>query len=161
MVKVAKVLVLYYSRTGNVKKMAEAVAQGARDAGVEVDEFTPDQCTVDTLLEYHGIIVGSPTYYGLLAGPIKDFFDRSVVHHGKLEGKVGAAFCSAGVLGGGCETTVLGVLQMMLVHGMIIQGCSRSSHYGVVAIGTPDEKTLEQCRELGARVARLVNKLFG
>lgn len=159
----AKVLVLYYSRTGNVRKMAEAVAQGARDGGAEVDLLTPDQCAVDALLEYDGIIVGSPTYYGVIAGPIKDFFDRSVVHHGKLEGKVGAAFSSAGVLGGGCETTVLSILQMMLVHGMIVQGRAGGGggHYGVVCIGTPDEKTLAQCRDLGARVAQLVNKIFG
>lgn len=141
--------------------MAEAVAVGARGTGAEINLCEVNDCSMDQLLEYDGIIAGSPTYYGLVSGPLKEFFDRSIVHHGKLEGKVGGAFSSAGILGGGSETTLLSILQMMLVHGMIVQGQARGNHYGAVSIGAPDEKALEQCRELGKRVARLALKLFG
>ncbi|MGM0689304.1 MAG: flavodoxin family protein [Bacillota bacterium] len=157
----AKILIVYYSRTGHTRKMAEAVAVGARGTGAEINLCEVNDCSMDQLLEYDGIIAGSPTYYGLVSGPLKEFFDRSIVHHGKLEGKVGGAFSSAGILGGGSETTLLSILQMMLVHGMIVQGQARGNHYGAVSIGAPDEKALEQCRELGKRVARLALKLFG
>lgn len=156
----AKILVLYYSRTGNTRKMAEAVAVGAKGTGAEVVIKEVENCKPEDLLEYDGIIAGSPTYYGIVAAPLKEIFDRSVIHHGKLEGKVGGAFASAGVLGGGMETTVQSILQMLLVHGMIVQGQSRGNHYGVVSIGAPDEKALDQCRELGKRVGRLAARLF-
>lgn len=156
----AKVLILYYSRTGNTRKMAEEVAVGVKGVGAEVTVCDVVDCTLDKLLEYQGIVAGSPTYYGQAAGPIKDFFDRSVVHHGKLEGMVGGAFSSAGVFGGGSETTVLSILQIMLVHGMIVQGQARGNHYGAVSIGAPDDTAVEQCRMLGKRVGKLALKLF-
>jgi NAD(P)H dehydrogenase (quinone) len=159
--KMAKILVLYYSRSGNTRKMAEAVADGARNTGAEVTVSDVKKCSLEQLLDHDGIIAGSPTYYGLVAGPLKEFFDRSVKYHGKLEGKVGGAFSSAALLGGGNETAVLSILQMMLVHGMIVQGRSKNNHYGAVSIEAPDESALEQCRQLGERVSRLAGKLFG
>jgi len=157
----AKILVLYYSRSGNTRKMAEAVAEGAKETGADVTlsdikEFEPRQ-----LLKYDGIVAGSPTYYGILAGPVKDFFDRSVKIHGKLEGKVGGAFASAMALGGGTETTVMSILQIMLVHGMIVQGKTKKTHFGAVSVNAPDQESREECRQLGAKVAALAAKLFG
>ncbi len=157
----AKILIIYYSRTGHTREMAEAVAVGAKGAGAETTICDVQNCSMDQLLEYDGIIAGSPTYYGLAAAPLKEFFDRSIVHHGKLEGKVGGAFSSAGILGGGSETTVLSILQIFLVHGMIVQGQARGNHYGAVAIRSPDEKAIEQCRQLGKRVGKLALQLFG
>ncbi|MGM0651942.1 MAG: flavodoxin family protein [Bacillota bacterium] len=154
-----KVLVLYFSRTGHVKKMAEEIAVGVKATGAEASLCDIDECIIENLIDYDGFIIGSPTYYGLAAGPVKDFFDRSIVHHGKLEGKAGGAFSSAGVLGGGSETTVMSIVQMMLVHGMVVQGQAKGHHYGVVAIGEPDEKVIEQCHELGKRVAYLAKKM--
>ena len=78
---------------------------------------------------------------------------------GKLEGKVGAGFASSGMLGGGNETTVLSILEALLIHGMIVQGDTGGGHYGPVAIGAPDERGTEECRKLGQKVARLVKKL--
>ncbi len=140
--------------------MAEAVALGLRGTGAEATVCDVADCPLEHLLDYDGIIAGSPTYYGLVAGPLKDFFDRSVVHHGKLEGLVGGAFSSAGIFGGGSETTVLSIVQMMLVHGMIVQGQSRGNHYGAVSIGDPDQAAMEQCKQLGKRVGKLALKLF-
>ena len=157
----AKILIIYYSRTGNTRQMAEAVADGARKAGAETTICDVKSCSLEQLLDNDGIIAGSPTYYGLVSGALKDFFDRSVKYHGKLEGKVGGAFSSTGVLGGGSETTVLSILQMMLVHGMIVQGQSEGNHYGVVSIEAPNENVIEQCRQLGERVSKLTGKLFG
>ncbi len=139
--------------------MAEAVAEGAKHAGAEVTLSDVKDCDPKQLLDYDGIIAGSPTYYGILAGEMKDFFDRSVKYHGKLEGKVGGAFASAMALGGGNETTVMSILQMMLVHGMVIQGKTRKNHFGAVSVNAPDEAAKDECRQIGARVASLAEKL--
>ena len=88
----AKILVAYYSRGGNTRKMAEAVAAGAAESGLAVTLREVMAVNPDELLAYAGIIVGSPTYYGTLAWEVKKMFDDSVKHHRKLEGKVGAAF---------------------------------------------------------------------
>ncbi len=156
----ANVLIIYYSQTGNTREMADAVATGAKSAGAEVSVCNVEECNPEQLLNYEGIIAGSPTYYGLAAGPLKDFFDRSVVYQGKLEGKVGGAFSSAGIFGGGSETAVMSILQIMLVHGMVVQGQSEGNHYGAVSVGSPDENAQEQCRVLGEKVARLAAVLY-
>ncbi len=155
----AKIGVIYYSRGGNTEKMAGFVAQGVNEEGIEVELKKAEDATLEDLLGWAGIIVGSPTYYGLAAAPIKDLFDRSVKYHGELEGKVGAAFSSSANIGGGNETTIISILQMMLIHGMIVWGSSKGDHYGPVSIGAPDERVITQCRTLGKRVAELVKKL--
>src|SRR3990172_8432853 len=113
----AKILVVYYSRGGTTEKMAELVAEGAREAGAEVDLKKVTETTPDDLLPYDAVIAGSPTYYGQMAWEMKKLFDDSVKHHKKLEGKVGGAFTSSGVIGGGNETTLLSILEAMLIHG--------------------------------------------
>ncbi len=157
---VPKVLVLYYSRSGNTKKMAVAVEEGAKGAGAETSLVNVKEANVDMLLEYDGIIVGTPTYYGVAAGALKEFFDKSVKHHGKLTGKVGGAFSSAMALGGGMETAIMDLVQIMLVHGMIIQGQAKGgNHYGVASINEPDQEVIDECKKLGERVAKLAGKL--
>ena len=155
----SKIGIVYYSRTGNTEKMSEFVYQGVKMEEVEAELKKVEETSLEDLLSWDGIIVGSPTYYGLIAAPIKDFFDRSVKYHGKLEGKVGGAFSSAANIGGGNETTIISILQMMLIHGMIVKGTSKGDHYGPVSIGSPDERVKSQCEALGRRVARLVKKL--
>ncbi|MDA3793432.1 MAG: flavodoxin family protein [Elusimicrobia bacterium] len=158
-----KVLIVYYSRTGNTKKMAEEVSEGAGRAGAEVelkevkDDFSEE--ILEDMLNSDGIIIGSPTYYGLPSAQIKALLDRSVKHHGKLDGKVGGAFASAGNVGGGNETTILAIIEAFLIHGMVIKGTSAGDHYGPVSIGKPDSRVIKQCRALGKRVAELSEKL--
>jgi NAD(P)H dehydrogenase (quinone) len=157
-----KILVTYYSKSGHTEKMAKAVGEGVSSVnGVDVNVKKIEDVKLDELLSYDGLIVGSPTYYGLPAAPVKRLFDESVKHHGKLEGKVGGAFSSSNLVGGGNETTIMGILQAMLVHGFIIQGRPNKDHYGAVSVGAPDEKALENCRELGQRVALLAKKVIG
>jgi len=155
----SKIGVSCYSRSGNTQKMAEFVSQGVKEEGVEVELKRIEDTTLEDLLAWDGIIVGSPTYYGGAAAPVKDLFDRSVKYHGRLEGKVGGAFASSANIGGGNETTILSLLQMMLIHGMIIQGSSKGDHYGPVSIEKPDERVGVQCKALGKKIARLVKKL--
>ena len=157
----AKVLVIYYSQSGNTKKMAESVVEGIKKEAVEVVVKEVKDVAVDELLKYEGIIIGSPTYYGGMAAEIKKVLDESVKFHGKLDGKIGAAFSSSANIGGGNETTILDILNAMLIHGMIIQGDPQGDHYGAVSIGAPDARATKQCLRLGVRVAKLVKKIYG
>lgn len=154
-----KLAIVYYSRTGNTEAMAALVAEGARmDPDLEVDVERVEDFPAEKALKYDGLVVGSPTYYGSMSYQVKKFFDDSVTFHGKLSGKVGGAFSSAANIGGGNETTITGILNAMLIHGMIVQGTPNGDHYGAVSIGSPDERVEKQCRELGKRVAALVKK---
>ncbi len=155
-----KVLVVYDSETGNTEKMAFAVAEGAKQfSRVEVVVKKVNKTSLEDLLSADGIVMGSPTYYGQMSAKLKALIDESVKIHGKLEGKVGAAFTSSGGTATGAETTLLSMLQAMLVHGMIVQGRAYGKHYGAAAVGSPNKKELESCEELGKRVASLVTKL--
>ncbi|MDH7602527.1 MAG: NAD(P)H-dependent oxidoreductase [Armatimonadota bacterium] len=156
-----KVLVVYYSRTGNTEKMANLIAEGIKAGGVDVDVKRVEQTTPEDLLNYDGIVAGSPTYYGSMAWELKKLFDESVRYHGRLDGKVGAAFSSAANIGGGNETTILDILNAMLIHGMIIQGDPQGDHYGRVSINAPDQRVESQCRRMGQRIAELVKKVAG
>jgi len=155
----AKILIVYYSKTGNTKKMAEFVGEGAKSEGVEVALKAVDQATPEDMLNAEGIVIGSPTYFGTMTAEVKELLDKSVKYFGKMNGKVGAAFSTSGILGGGNETTVLDILKAFLIHGMIIQGETAGGHYGPVAIGAPDEKCKQECQAMGKRVAVLVEKL--
>jgi NAD(P)H dehydrogenase (quinone) len=155
-----RILVVYDSRTGNTEKMALAVAEGVRRVkDVEADVKKVNQTSLDDLRNADGIIIGSPVYYGQMSGGLKTLFDESVKIHGKLDGKVGAAFTSSGGTASGAETTLLSIIQAMLVHGMIVQGRSDDKHYGAAAEGTPRGEDIESCKNLGERVANLVTRL--
>jgi NAD(P)H dehydrogenase (quinone) len=157
----AKMLVCYYTRTGNTKQMAIRVADGIRSTGVDVDlKKVSDVKPVD-LLKYDGIILGSPTYYGTCAAEMKSLIDKSVKYHGELAGKVGGAFATSGVLGGGNETTVAQLLEALLIHGMVVIGDTDGAHYGPVAIEKPTKDVEKTCFDYGERLANLTKKLHG
>ena len=155
----AKVLIGYYSETGNTEKMAKEIEKTIKGEGLEVVNKKIEDIAVDELLDYDAIVIGSPTYYGTLAWLVKKLLDESVKFHVKLKGKIGAAFTSAGNIGGGNETTILSILEAFLIHGMIVQGDPKGDHYGPVGIGSPDERALKGCRQLGKTIADLTKKL--
>lgn len=154
-----KILVCYHSRSGTTEAMAKEIAKGVVDRGDTADLRRVEDIGVDELPGYDGIIIGSPTYYGLPAAEIKSLLDESVKHHGKLKGKVGGAFASSANPAGGNETTVIALLEALLIHGMVIQGDPKGDHYGPVVIGQPDERELEQCRNYGVSIAELTRRL--
>jgi NAD(P)H dehydrogenase (quinone) len=157
--RMAKVLLIYYSKTGHTEKMANAVEEAIKQESVEVVKKKAEETNVTELLNFDGIVIGSPTYYGTMAWPIKRLIDESVKVHGKLAGKVGAAFASSANIGGGNETVILSILEAMLIHGMIVQGESKGDHYGPVGINEPDERAFKCCKRLGQAVAGLVKRL--
>ncbi len=155
----AKAIVIYYSRSGNTKEMAEIIAKSMNESGLKTECKSVDKVKAEDLLTFDAIVVGSPTYYGHMAGPLKQLFDDAVGFHGQLDGKVGAAFSSAANIGGGNETTIMGIIEAMLISGMIIQGDPSGDHYGPVSIGKPDQRVRSQCVRRGQRIAELTKKL--
>ena len=156
----AKGIVIYYSRSGNTKEMAEIIAKAMNEADLPTECKSVDKVKAEDLLAFDAIVVGSPTYYGHMAGPLKQLFDDTVTYHGKLDGKVGAAFSSAANIGGGNETTIMGIIEAMLISGMVVQGDPKGDHYGPVSIGKPDQRVERQCVRRGQRIAELTKKLF-
>ena len=156
----ARILIVYDSRTGNTEIMAQEVANGARlIRNSKVTLRVVDKATNKDLLAADAIILGSPTYYGDMSGKIKEFIDRSNKIHGELVGKVGGAFTSSGGTACGAETTLLSMLHALLIHGMIVQGRDDDKHYGATAVEAPDKEAISYCRELGKRVASLASRL--
>jgi len=157
-----QVLILYYSRSGNTHELAKAIAEGVK----QVDDAqaivrSTSEVTKDYFLNSHGIIAGSPVYFGTMAAELKHLFDEYVIIRRKMENKVGAAFATSSDPSGGKETTLLSILQAMLIYGMIIVGdpMEATGHYGVSCTGSPDEKTKKNAVALGKRVASLAKRI--
>jgi len=155
----AKAIVIYHSRSGNTKEMAEIMAKSMNEADLPTECKSVSDITTEDLFSYDAIVIGSPTYYGQMAGPVKSLIDDLVSQHGQLDGKIGAAFSSSANIGGGNETTIMGIIEAMLISGMIVQGDPQGDHYGPVSIGKPDKRVEKQCIRRGQRIAQLTRKL--
>ncbi|MAM71009.1 MAG: NAD(P)H:quinone oxidoreductase [Gammaproteobacteria bacterium] len=140
----AKVLVLYYSSYGHIETMAQAVAEGAKKAGADVDikrvaetvpediakenHFKLDQSApvieVNELKNYDAIIVGTGTRYGRMTSQMASFLDQTggLWFEGALNGKIGAAFTSTATQHGGQETTLFSIITNLMHLGLIIVG---------------------------------------
>ena len=138
-----KVLVLYHSMYGHIETMAGAVAEGAREAGAQVDvkrvpETMPEEAfkaaggkwdqaapvaKPEDLAEYDAVIIGTGTRFGNMAGQMHTFLDQTggLWAKGGLVGKVGSVFTSTGT-GGGNESTLLTTIPTLMHHGMVIVG---------------------------------------
>jgi len=161
-----KILVLYYSLTGNVYRMAKLVAEGVRQGGTEaviktVPELMPEELireselmmaarkeqaevpisTVEELRDYDGIIVGTPTRFGNMAAQMRNFWDQTgaLWVQGSLIGKPAGVFCSTASLHGGQETTLISSMMTLFHQGMIMVGVPYSEQALITtnAGGTP------------------------
>ncbi len=157
-----QILILYYSKGGNTKKLAQAIAKGVEEVdGVKSIIKTTDEVTKEDFSDSDGIIAGSPVYFGVMAAQLKKIFDEFVGVRRKMEGKVGAAFATSADASGGKETTMMSIIQVLLIYGMIIVGdpMEATGHYGVACVGAPDEPIEENGIKLGSRVAKLAKKI--
>lgn len=199
----ARILVLYYSSYGHTATLAEAVAEGATKAGAQaeirrVEETAPEEVVKqagftanhnhpviegpDSLKQYDGIIVGTPTRYGRMSSQMCAFWDTTggLWQSGALVGKVGAAFTSTASQHGGQETTLFSILTNLLHMGMTIVGLDYGfqgllghdevkggTPYGPTTIAggdgsrQPSGVELDGARYLGEKVARTAAKLAG
>jgi NAD(P)H dehydrogenase (quinone) len=198
-----RILVLYHSTYGHIEAMAEAVAEGARSVeGAVVDirrvpELVPEELArasgykldqaapiakPEELADYDAVIVGAGTRYGTASSQMRNFLDQTggIWMKGALVGKVGSAFTSTATQHGGQETTLIGLIQTLLHHGMLIAGLpyawagqqrmdeiTGGSPYGATTITggdgsrMPSENELEGARFQGRYVAETAKKLVG
>jgi len=201
-----KVHVIFYSMYGHVYRMAEAVLAGVKEvtgaeaALFQVAELTPDAmleksgakaaraafahvpiATMDTLAEAHAIIFGTPTRFGNMAAPMRNYLDQTggLWAKGALIGKVGSVFASTATQHGGQETTITSFHSTLLHHGMILVGLpysesgltnmadvSGGTPYGATTLAGPDgsrqpsANELKMARYQGKHVAEIASKLF-
>ena len=159
-----QILILYFSKGGNTRKLAEKIAQGVEEAeGIKALRRNTSEVTREDFINSVGIIAGSPVYFGAMSAEMKKVFDEFVGVRKKMEGKVGAAFATSGDATGGKETTMMSIIQALLIYGMVIVGdpMSATGHYGVACVGAPDSKAGENAIRMGRRVAELAKKLHG
>lgn len=161
------ILIVYYSDTGTTEEMANGVAEGVqRDSNATAILKTVEQVTSNDLDAADGIVLGSPTYWGTIATPMKNFLDIN----GFWGGKVGGAFSTGAMKTGGKEHVVVSLLLALMMKGVIIVGpvydfgFAQSGALGSSAMtGPPDdgvsESELDDARALGERVAEIAVKL--
>jgi NAD(P)H dehydrogenase (quinone) len=157
-----QVLILYHSKSGNTRRLAEAVAEGVNQVpGATAVLKSTNEVTKEDFVDSRAVIAGSPVYFGTMAAELKEVFDKFVGVRKKMENKVGAAFATSGDLSGGKETTMLSIIQALLIYGMVVAGdpLSATGHYGVACVGVPDATARDHGRKLGTRVAELALKL--
>jgi NAD(P)H dehydrogenase (quinone) len=156
------VLVVYYSVTGNTQKMAEAVIAGAQKVpSVTAFLKTPDKVTAADLKMADVILIGSPTYYGNMAGPVKGFIDDWWLDYKvSLVDKIGAAFSTGGGESGGKEHVIYSLIIAMMNAGMIIAGPVEGmlGGTGVTALSPVSENALKEASSLGERAANIALK---
>ncbi|MCP5049510.1 MAG: flavodoxin family protein [bacterium] len=168
--KQGKVLITYYSETGNTQQMAMAVAKGARSVkNIRVKLLTVKEAKPADLLWADAIIIGSPVQNANIAAPVMNFIKSWPFQNTPLKDKIGAAFVSAGGISAGEELSLINIHHSMMIFGMIVVGGGEwQSAFGASAITNEKPfgnsgKTkkvapyfLEKARRLGERVARLV-----
>jgi NAD(P)H dehydrogenase (quinone) len=196
-----KILILYWSAYGHIERMAKAVADGARSVdGAQitlkrVPELSSEEedkrgqrnldqdvpvATVEELPGYDAIILGTPTRFGNMAGPMRAFLDRTgpLWASDALVGKVGSVFTSSATQHGGQESTILSSHITLLHHGMVVVGLpytckaqttlaeiTGGSPYGASTIAAgdgsrqPSENELGMARFQGEHVAHIAAKL--
>src|SRR6201987_2017612 len=150
-----KVLVLYYSAYGHIETLANAVAEGARSVGAQVDikrvpELVPEEIArksyykldqaapiakVDDLVSYDAIVVGVGTRFGRMASQMASFLDQAggLWLRGALHGKVGGAFTSTATQHGGNEATLFSIIANLMHFGLVIVGLPYS-HAGQMTL---------------------------
>ena len=143
-----KILVIYHSQTGNTQKMAESVARGSDSINkVDVVLKRASEATLKDLMECDGLAIGSPEYFGYMAGMIKDFFDRTYHEaRGKKEifKKPYVVFISAGNDGSGALSSI---------ERICIGYQLKKVYEPVVAKGEINQEILMRCEELGKTIA--------
>lgn len=142
-----KLLIVYHSQSGNTEAMAEAVREGAVSAGASVTLKKAADTTSDDLLACDAVAFGSPVYFYYMAGGLKDCFDRAWrAIRGKVDNKPYTAFGSGGQGGGEALDSIDRVCNFFKL---------KKALEGVVAVGKPSPEVLEECKELGKKLARL------
>ncbi|MDQ8186701.1 flavodoxin family protein [Pelagicoccus sp. SDUM812002] len=160
-----KVLVLYYSGSGNTGKVADFVAEGAAEVpATKVTVKSVSEVSAADVLWCDGIALGAPTHMGSIPWQMKRFWDVEMQPHwGKIDGKIGCAFATQGGWGGGAELNCQALMTVMMIYGFLVFGVTDyvaqqfTLHYGTTIAGEPrSEREMDSPRRLGRRLSEWV-----
>ena len=144
---------MYYTGTGNTKRMAEEIGEGAESLGVRVEVKRVEECALNDLAEADGIVIGSPTYFSNVAWQVKKLIDESITLYRRqhqLGGKIGGCFTSAGTRRDGKDCVKMLELAFGFHHQMkIIPGIIRASE-------DKEEEVSKRCQQYGIEIARQI-----
>jgi NAD(P)H dehydrogenase (quinone) len=149
-----KVLILYYSGSGNTERMAKVIAEAMKSSATNVTVEDVGKFDVSLLPNYDGIVLGSPTYFSNMSWQVKKVIDESIVHYrgGKLKGKTAGIFTSAGTRRDGRDCLKTLEIALGYHHGMkVVEGILRVD-------GESDKDVEKSCREYGKKLAKEVEK---
>ena len=159
------VAIIYHSETGNTRRMAELVKDGAESVpGASAQIMSVDEVDEEYLAGAPVVLLGCPTYEGTCSWQMKQFLDTVGV---SLAGKLGGVFASQNWPGGGgADLTEITLIAGMLVRGMLIfaGGITLGQpylHFGAVSARSPEGLYEQRCRKLGANLAQKGVDLFG
>jgi len=148
------VLILYYSGSGNTKKMAKAIAEAMKSSAINVTVEDVGKFDISSLPNYDSIVLGSPTYFSNMAWQVKRAIDESIVHYGggKLKGKLAGIFTSAGTSRNGKDCLKMLQVALGIHHGMkVVEGILRVD-------GESDKEVEKRCQEYGKRLVKKIEK---
>ncbi len=160
-----KISIIYYSKTGNTKKMAEVIKEGMEtEKNIEVRMFLIDDVDKEYVNDSKAVIFGTPTYLANTTWQIKKWLEQSSEY--KLEGKIGSVFATARYVQGGAETAILSIITHLLVKGMLVYSGGSAlgqpyTHLGAITLQDDMEKNRDQFFIFGKRIAKKANLLFG
>lgn len=160
-----RIAIVYHSETGNTRRMAELIAEGAScvSGDIEVKAFSCDDVDKEFLAQSSALIAGCPTYEANISWQLKKFFDVVRVD---LAGKLGGAFASQNWPGGGgASIAEMSILAAMLVRGMLVYsgGITEGEpylHLGAASERSPEGFFAERCLKLGRNIATKALELF-
>jgi len=159
-----KLSIVYHSVTGNTKRVAELIYEGAQKVkNVEIKVMSIEDCDFAFLEKSDCVIFGTPTYLGSFSWQMKAFLDKGLKV--ELSGKLGAVFATENFLGGGADFALLTMIGHLLVKGMIIYsgGVAHGdpyTHFGAVCIKDGDESQKERARLFGERIVKKAFNIY-
>jgi len=149
-----KMLILFYSGSGNTQRMANAIAESVKSSTINVTIESVEKFDISLLPNYDSIVIGSPTYFSNVTWQVKKMIDESIMHYrgGKLKGKVAGIFTSGGTKRDGKDCLKMLEVAFGYHHGMkVIEGIVRVD-------GERDEEVQKRCREYGKKLAEEILK---
>ena len=159
-----KLSVIYHSVSGNTKRIAEFISEGAQAVeGTEVQTMSIGRIDEEFVQQSNAVIIGFPTYNGSCSWNIKKWIDTIKID---LAGKLGAVFVTENYLGGGADFAEIVIIGALLVHGMLIYSAGGSrgqpfTHFGPVNIKDGDDFQQNRSKLFGSRIALKAIELWG
>ncbi|MBU5315272.1 flavodoxin domain-containing protein [Clostridium bornimense] len=159
-----KISILYFTKSGKTKEMAEIVAKGMKNVNnIEVGVFDINNIDENFLNESKAVVFGTPIYYANTCWQMKKWFDESRNYN--LEGKIGAVFATADYIQGGAATGMLTIINHLMVKGMLVYSGGSALgqpflHLGPVATKENYEKSKYMFEVFGERIANKVIELY-